>query len=97
MGSDPVVARDQVRARVQDVRLAAALLAGAASAAEAEIAGAAFATEALATAGPLLRIIKACRAFETAVAGSVRPTVAGGTGRMDSDVGRHRSGGIGHQ
>jgi len=59
-----------VSARLQDVRLAAALLAGAASAAEEEIAVAAM--PAPAAAGRLQAIISACNAFERALAQPVK-------------------------
>jgi hypothetical protein len=76
-GDGPVVAGTAINARVEDVRIAACLLVGAASAAEAEIASSGVAgraathwsAEALSAAGPLEKIIKACNAFETAVAG----------------------------
>jgi hypothetical protein len=53
-------------ARLQDVRLAAALLAGAASMAEAELAGST--APALEAARPLQKIISACNDFERAMA-----------------------------
>jgi hypothetical protein len=79
-GSDPVVAGTAINARVEDVRIAARLLVGAASAAEAEIASSGFAgrsatpqtpawsSEALAAARPLGKIIKACNELEAALA-----------------------------
>ena len=74
LGSD-VVAGTSINARVEDVRLAVALLVGAASAAEAEIASSGVAgraathwsPEALAAAGPLGKIIASCNAFEAAI------------------------------
>jgi hypothetical protein len=68
LGSRPIDAPSETSARIEDLRLAAALLVGAASAAEAELAGAAFATRAATR-----KVLRACRAFETAVAG---PAVA---------------------
>ena len=79
LGSDPVVAGTSINARIQDVRLATALLVGAASAAEAEIASSGVAgraathwsAEALAAAGPLGKIIRSCNELERAVTGDV--------------------------
>jgi hypothetical protein len=69
-GSDPAVAGGAINARIADVRIAIALLRGAASAAESEIATA-FATGptpvAIVAADSLFQIIKSCRAFEAAV------------------------------
>jgi hypothetical protein len=61
-GADPSTSASS--GRVEDVRLAVAILAGAVSVAEAELAGAAFATRAATR-----KVLRACRAFETAVAG----------------------------
>jgi hypothetical protein len=80
LGSRPIDAAGETSARIEDLRLAAALLVGAASAAEAEIASSGFAgrgathwsPEALAAAGPLQKIIKGCLELETAISG---PTV----------------------
>jgi hypothetical protein len=79
-GSDPVVAGTAINARLEDTRIAACLLVAAASAAEAEIASSGVAgraathwsPEALAAAGPLGKIIKACNELAAALAG---PTV----------------------
>jgi hypothetical protein len=54
---------------LEDARLASAILLAAAWAAEAELAAQVWSPLVLAAAGPLERIIKACNAFETAVAG----------------------------
>jgi hypothetical protein len=67
-GSDPVVAGTAINARVEDVRIAACLLVGAASAAEAELAAHAWSRGVLAAAGPLGKIIKACNELEAALA-----------------------------
>jgi hypothetical protein len=72
-GSDPAVAGTAINARVEDVRIAACLLVGAASAAEAELAAHAWSPGVLATARPLGKIIKACNELEAALAG--RPAV----------------------
>jgi hypothetical protein len=65
-GPDPVDAASAI----SDVRLAVALLMGASTSAEAHIARTTGPTpEGLAAAGPLLKVIKACHAFEAAVAG----------------------------
>jgi hypothetical protein len=64
LGSDPIVAGGAVNARVEDIKLAAALLAAATSAAEQELAGSAFAGRAAAR-----KIIRACASFEAAVSG----------------------------
>ena len=72
-------ATSAIGARIEDVRLAVALLVGAASAAEAEIASTGvadraathWAAEALAAAGPLGRIIRSCNELERAVTGDV--------------------------
>jgi hypothetical protein len=56
-----------VCAKLEDVRLAAALLAGAASVAEEELAGSA--KPALAAAGPLRKIIQSCNDLERAIVG----------------------------
>jgi hypothetical protein len=65
-GPDPVDATTAI----SDVRLAAALLAGAASKAEEELARTTGPTRAtLATAGPLGKIIRACNELERALAG----------------------------
>ena len=61
LGSDPRIAGGAVNARLADVRLAVALLVGAASSAEQEIAGSARAAT--------RKLLKACHAFEAAVAG----------------------------
>jgi hypothetical protein len=80
LGSRPIDAAGETSARIEDLRLAAALLVGAASAAEAEIASSGFAgraatpqthawsPEALAAARPLGKIIKACNELEAALA-----------------------------
>jgi hypothetical protein len=63
-GPDPIDAASAIR----DVRLAVALLVGAASKAEEELARTTGPTRAaLATAGPLGKIIRSCNEFETAV------------------------------
>jgi hypothetical protein len=67
-GSDPVVAGTAINARVEDVRIAACLLVGAASAAEAELAAHAWSPGVLAAARPLGKIIKACNELEAALA-----------------------------
>ena len=72
-GSDPAVAGTAINARVDDVRIAACLLVGAASAAEAELAAHAWSPGVLAAARPLGKIIKACNELEAALAG--RPAV----------------------
>jgi hypothetical protein len=54
---------------VEDLRLASAILAAAASAAEAELAAQVCSPGVLAAAASVQEIIKACNAFETAVAG----------------------------
>ena len=66
-GSDPVVAGTAINARVEDVRIAACLLVGAASAAEAELAARAWSPGVLAAARPLWKIIKACNELEAAI------------------------------
>jgi hypothetical protein len=66
-----------VSAKLADVRLAAALLAGAASMAEAEIAGGAM--PAPAAAGRLQAIIKSCNDFERALATPAYPAVSTAT------------------
>ena len=66
-------------ARIEDVRFAACLLVAAASAAESELASSGmagraathWAAEALAVAGPLGKILKACNELERAVTGDV--------------------------
>jgi hypothetical protein len=58
-----------INARVEDVRIAACLLVGAASAAEAELAAHAWSPGVLAAARPLGKIIKACNELEAALAG----------------------------
>jgi hypothetical protein len=60
---------------LEDVRLASAILLGAASAAEAELAAHAWSPGVLAAARPLGRIIKACNELEAALAGRARPAV----------------------
>ena len=62
LGSDPGIAGGAVNARLADVRLAVALLVGAASSAEQEIAGSARAAT--------RKLLRACRHFEAAVAGT---------------------------
>jgi hypothetical protein len=62
-GPDPVDATTAI----SDVRLAAALLAGAASKAEEELARTGPTRAALATVGPLGKIIRSCNEFEAAV------------------------------
>jgi|ERR1700722_687081 hypothetical protein len=52
-GSDPVVVGTAINARLEDVRIAAALLLGASSAAEAELAAQAWLPAVLAAAGPM--------------------------------------------
>ena len=64
LGSSSNDAPSETSARIEDLRLAAALLVGAASAAEAELSGAASATRAATR-----KVLRACRAFEAAVAG----------------------------
>jgi hypothetical protein len=72
LGSDPVAAGGAVNDRIEDLQLAVALLGAAASAAEQEIAGSARAAT--------RKLLRACRAFETAVAEPVRPTGAAEAG-----------------
>jgi hypothetical protein len=63
-------------AKLEDVRLAVALLAGAAIAAEEELARTTGPTRAdLAAAGALAKIIQSCNSFESAVAGRAGPVV----------------------
>jgi hypothetical protein len=84
LGSDPVVAGTAINAWVEDVRIAACLLVGAASAAEAELAAHAWSPGVLAAARPLGKIIKACNELEGALAGQARPAV--NTAHMPSPV-----------
>jgi hypothetical protein len=62
-----------INAKIEDVTIAAVLLRGAASAAEAELAAHASSPGVLAAAGPMSKIIRACNELERALAG--RPTV----------------------
>jgi hypothetical protein len=68
LGSDSVVVGTAINARVEDVRIAACLLVGAASAAEAELAAHAWSPGVLAAVRPLGNIIKACNELEAALA-----------------------------
>lgn len=65
-GADPSTSASS--GQVEDIRLAVAILAGAASAAEAEIAAHALPPGVLAAARPLGKIIKACNELEAALA-----------------------------
>jgi hypothetical protein len=80
LGSRPIDAPSETSARIEDLRLAAALLVGAASAAEAELAGAAFATRAATR-----KVLRACRAFEAAVAGQAIAAVEAARAAMPDE------------
>ena len=64
LGPGPVDAPSATSARIADIKLAAAILAGAASVAEAELASSDFETRAATR-----KLLRSCRAFDAAVVG----------------------------